>query len=346
VKVLLTGGAGFIGRPTARALRRAGVDVTVFDRALDARDDITDLARVRAAVEGCQAVVHLAAKVGLGIGLDDMDDYVRTNDLGAAIVLRAAAGKVRRLVYASSMVVYGEGAYECPRHGPMAPPPRTPEDLSAGHFDPRCPACGCDLVPGLVPESAPFNPLSTYAATKVHGEHLADSWARETCASVAALRLHNVYGPGLPIDTPYAGVAALFRSRLAHGDPPLVYEDGRQRRNFIHVDDVAQAVVAATFVDLPPGRTAALNVGTTETQTVGQMAGLMSAAMGGPPPETTGLYRLGDVRHITADCSKAGRVLGWRSRIPLEDGITDLARADGTKRSWSPPHLYSGVSDL
>jgi dTDP-L-rhamnose 4-epimerase len=324
VKVLLTGGAGFIGRPAERALRQAGADVTVFDRALDARDDITDLERVRAAVEGCHAVVHLAAKVGLGISLDDMDDYVRTNDLGTAIVLRAAAGHVRRLVYASSMVVYGEGAYECARHGPTVAPPRTRADLSAGRFDPRCPACGGDLVPGLVQESAPFDPRNTYAATKVHGEYLADSWARETGASVAALRFHNVYGPGLPVDTPYAGVAALFGSRLAHGEPPLVYEDGRQRRNFVHVDDVADAVVAATVAHLPPGRTA-LNIGTAEIHTVGGMAELMSAAMSGPAPIITGQYRLSDVRHITADCSKAARVLGWRSRIGLEDGVADLA---------------------
>jgi dTDP-L-rhamnose 4-epimerase len=151
VKVLLTGGAGFIGRPTARALFQAGADVTVFDRALDSKNDIADLERVRPAVQGCDAVVHLAAKVGLGLGPEDMDDYARTNDLGTAVVLRAAAGKVPRLVYASSMVVYGEGAYECPQHGLMAPPPRTPADLSAGHFDPRCPACGGDLIPGTGP---------------------------------------------------------------------------------------------------------------------------------------------------------------------------------------------------
>ena len=326
MKILLTGGAGFIGQPTARALREAGADVTIFDRAVDPRDDITDLDRVRAVAYGCDAVVHLAAKVGLGVGLDDMDDYVRTNDLGTAIVLRAAgAAKVRRFVYASSMVVYGEGAYECPEHGPVRPPPRTPEDLSAGRFDPRCRVCGDDLVPGLVPESAPLDPRNTYAATKVHGEHLADSWTRETHASAVALRFHNVYGPGLPADTPYAGVAALFRSRLAHGEPPLVYEDGRQRRNFVHVDDVAQAVVAATVADLGPGRTA-LNIGTTEVHTVGQMAELMSTAMGGPAPIVTGRYRLGDVRHITADCSKAGRVLGWGPRIRLKDGIADLTR--------------------
>jgi dTDP-L-rhamnose 4-epimerase len=324
VKVLITGGGGFIGRPTAGALRRTGTDVIVFDSALDPRDNITDLERVRAAVRGCHVVVHLAAKVGLGVDLEDMDDYVWTNDLGTAVVLRAAAGAgVRRFVFASSMVVYGEGAYQCPRHGPTVAPPRTRADLSAGRFDPRCPACGKDLLPGLVTESAPLDPRNTYAATKVHGEHLADTWARESDASVAALRFHNVYGPGLPVDTPYAGVAALFASRLAQGQPPMVYEDGRQRRNFIHVDDVAEAVVAATTADLPPGRTA-LNIGTAEVHSVGRMAELMSAIMGGPPPITTGQYRLGDVRHITADCSKAGRVLGWTSRIRLEDGIRQL----------------------
>jgi dTDP-L-rhamnose 4-epimerase len=329
VKVFLTGGAGFIGRPTAGALRRAGAEVSVFDRALDPRDDITALDQVCAAVQGCHVVVHLAAKVGLGVDLDDMDDYVRTNDLGTAIVLRAAAtAGVRRLVYASSMVVYGEGAYECRRDGPIAPPPRTPEDLCAGRFDPPCPACGDDLIPELVPESAPLDPRNTYAATKVHGEQLAGSWARETNASVAALRFHNVYGRGLPVDTPYAGVAALFRSRLMHGEAPLVYEDGQQRRNFVHVDDVAEAVVAATMADLPLGRCTAINIGTAKIHTVGRMAELMSAAVGGPQPITTGQYRLGDVRHITADCSKAARALGWSSSIRLEDGIADLVHSD------------------
>jgi dTDP-L-rhamnose 4-epimerase len=328
VKVLLTGGAGFVGRSTAGALSRAGAEVSVFDRALDPRDDITALDRVSTAVQGCQAVVHLAAKVGLGVDLDDMDEYVRTNALGTAIVLRAAATSgVRRLVYASSMVVYGEGAYECRRDGPIAPPPRTPEDLSASRFDPRCPACGDELVPGLVLESAPLDPRNTYAATKVHGEQLAGSWARETNASVAALRFHNVYGRGLPVDTPYAGVAALFRSRLMHGQAPLVYEDGQQRRNFVHVHDVAEAVVAATMADLPLGASTAMNIGTAEIHTVGRMAELMSAAVGGPPPVTTGQYRLGDVRHITADSSKAVRVLGWSSCIRLEDGIADLVHS-------------------
>jgi dTDP-L-rhamnose 4-epimerase len=324
VRVLLTGGAGFIGRPTRAALIESGAEVVVFDRALDPRDDISVLDRVVTAMRRCDAVVHLAAKVGLGVDLSDMDDYARTNDLGTAVVLRAAgASGVRRFVYASSMVVYGEGAYACPSHGPVAAPPRTPADLSAGRFDPRCQTCGDDLVPGLVAESAPFDPRNTYAATKVHGEHLAEVWARETGGSVAALRFHNVYGPGLPADTPYAGVAALFRCRLAQGDPPLVYEDGRQRRNFVHVDDVARAVAAATVAELRPGRTA-LNIGSPQVRTVGEMACLMASATAGPAPVITGRYRLGDVRHITADCSAAMRVLGWSAQVPLDVGVADL----------------------
>jgi dTDP-L-rhamnose 4-epimerase len=185
------------------------------------------------------------------------------------------------------------------------------------------PQCGDDLIPLLVMESAPFDPRNTYAATKVHGEHLAEVWARETCGSVAALRFHNVYGPGLPADTPYAGVAALFRSRLMRGDP-LVYEDGRQRRNFVHVADVAQAVLAAVFAELPPGRTP-VNIGTDLVHTVGRLAELMAAAMAGPRPVTTGQYRLSDVRHITADCSRAAALLGWTCQIPLEFGVADLA---------------------
>jgi dTDP-L-rhamnose 4-epimerase len=336
VKVLLTGGAGFIGQPAARALQQAGVDVLVFDRACDLYDDVTDFHRVLAVTTGCEAVVHLAAKVGLGVDLNDLDDYARSNDLGTAVVLRAAAAaRVPRVVFASSMVVYGEGSYECGRHGPVTAAPRAPEDLAAGRFDPHCPSCGDELIPFLVPESAPFDPRNAYAATKVHGEHLASVWARETGGSVAALRFHNVYGPGLPADTPYAGVAALFRSRLAQGNPPLVFEDGRQRRNFVHVTDVAQAVAAATIADLPPGCTP-LNIGTPQVHTVGRLAELMALEMAGPRPVITGQYRLGDVRHITADCSKAAAVLGWTSRIQLESGVADLARPGRPSHQLSP----------
>jgi dTDP-L-rhamnose 4-epimerase len=214
------------------------------------------------------------------------------------------------------MVVYGEGAYACPQHGATSAPPREPEDLDAGRFDPLCPRCGSDLVPGLVPEDAPLDPRNVYAATKVHGEHLAAAWCRETGGSVPALRFHNVYGPGMPRDTPYAGVASLFASALARGEAPRVFEDGRQRRNFVHVDDVAEAVVAALTAPMRPGVTP-LNIGSPDVTTIGGMAAEMSRLLGGPPPVVTGEYRLGDVRHITADCRAAEQVLGWRAVRPL-----------------------------
>ncbi len=324
MRVLLTGGAGFIGSVVHGQLVGLGHEVEVLDRVVDPHDDVTDLARVRSALRGCQAVVHLAAKVGLGVALSDIDDYVRQNDLGTAIVLRAAAEtRVGRVVFASSMVVYGEGSYACSEHGPVPAPPRTEADLRQGRFEPGCPRCGRALAPGLVPESAPLDPRNVYAATKVHGEQLAAIWCRETGGSVAALRFHNVYGPGMPRNTPYAGVASLFRASLEQGRPAEVFEDGRQRRNFIHVDDVSRAVLAAVSADLSPGVTA-LNIGTPHVTTIGQMAAGLTAALDGPKPVITGRYRLGDVRHITADCSAATRVLGWRAEIELTEGIRSL----------------------
>jgi dTDP-L-rhamnose 4-epimerase len=324
VKVLLTGSAGFIGRAVARRLGELTVDTRPYDRAVDVADDIGDLDRIRAAARDCDAVVHLAAKVGLGVDVSDFDDYARQNAVGTAVVLRAAAeAGVPRIVYASSMVVYGEGGYRCVVHGTVRPGPRRPVDLAAGRFEPPCPRCGRPLEPILVTEDAPLDPRNAYAATKLHGEHLGAAWCRETGGQVAALRFHNVYGPGLPLDTPYAGVAALFVSRVAAGLAPLVFEDGRQRRDFVHVDDVAAAVVAATTGTLPEGLTA-LNIGSGRITTVGEMAAAIATAMRGPDPVTTAGYRLGDVRHVTADSSRARELLGWRPERSLEGGVLDL----------------------
>lgn len=329
MSVLLTGSAGFIGRVVLDQLRRAGRDVVEYDRAINSEQNVADLDAVRAATVGCNAVIHLAAKVGLGVDLADIDDYVRVNDLGTAVVLRAAAeAGIDRLVYASSMVVYGEGAYTCVAHGPVSPPPRRRADLERGQFEPFCPRCQQALVPGLVPESTALDPRNVYAATKVHGEHLSAAWSREMGGAVAALRFHNVYGPGMPRNTPYAGVASLFRSSLDRGEAPQVFEDGRQRRNFVHVADVAAAVVAALDAELPPAVTP-VNIGSPRITTIGEMAQALSTALAGPPPAVTGGYRLGDVRHITADCSAAESLLGWRSRIDLAEGVADLVAVDG-----------------
>ena len=324
MRVLVTGAAGFIGRVVSARLSADGDDVVAYDRAVEPADDITDLDRVRAAADSCDAVVHLAAKVGLGVGIADIDDYARQNDLGTAVVLRAMAeAGIRRLVFASSMVVYGEGAYRCRQHGSVRPLARAADDLALGDFEVHCPHCGAGLDPELIGEDAPLDPRNAYAATKVHGEHLAATWARETGGVAAALRFHNVYGPGLPRNTPYAGVAALFASRLAAGEAALVFEDGGQRRDFIHVDDVARAVSAAVRAPLSP-RLTALNIGSGRVSTIGEVAAALTDAVGGPPPVVTGDFRLGDVRHVTADSAAARRVLGWSAEIALRDGVHDL----------------------
>jgi dTDP-L-rhamnose 4-epimerase len=330
VKVLLTGGAGFVGRAVHDQLVVAGYPARVFDRILERRDDITDHDRLATAASGCDTVVHLAAKVGLGVNIRDIDDYALHNDYGTAMALRVAAeAGISRFIYASSMVVYGEGRYRCAVHGLVRPPPRLRDDLDAGRFDPLCPTCGDDLHPELVAESALLDPRNAYAATKAHGEQLAAVWSRETSGTVAALRFHNVYGPGMPRDTPYAGVASIFTDSLLRGESPRVFEDGCQRRNFIHVSDVAAAVLAALQAQLPVGMVTPLNIGTPWVMTVGEMAAELSRSLGGPAPVVTGEYRLGDVRHITADCSAAERVLGWRAQIDLARGLADLSESEG-----------------
>jgi dTDP-L-rhamnose 4-epimerase len=259
----------------------------------------------------------------------DIADYARHNDLGTAVLLRelAAAGFDGRLVLASSMVVYGEGGYRCAQHGSVAPAPRVIEELRAGRFGPRCPDCGLELEPIAVDESAPLDPRSVYAATKVHQEHLGFAFARETGVPVTALRYHNVYGPRMPRDTPYAGVAAIFASAIAAGDQPRVFEDGRQLRDFVHVRDVARANLLALSADRP--LTGALNVASGRPRSVGEMAGALADASGptAPRPLTTGEFRRGDVRHVFASVDRAQRLLGFHAREGFEAGMAEFARS-------------------
>ncbi|MER6303803.1 NAD-dependent epimerase/dehydratase family protein [Kitasatospora sp. NPDC001539] len=347
MRILVTGGAGFIGSAVVRALVAAGHEVRVLDALLPAvhpsgavpdlpdgvefrHGDVRDAATLARSLTGVDAVCHQAAMVGLGLDLDDAPEYVGCNDLGTAVLLAAMArAQVRRLVLAGSMVVYGEGRYACPEHGSVAPGPRRPEDLDAGRFEPPCPECAAPLRPGLVAEDAPGDPRNVYAATKLAQEHLAAAWARACGGSVLTLRYHNVYGPGMPRDTPYAGVASLFRSALARGEAPRVFEDGGQRRDFVHVDDVAAANLAALEAvrHRAPGRARAYNVGSGEVRTVGEMARALADSCGGPAPVVTGQYRLGDVRHITADSSRLRAELGWRPRVPFLAGMAEFAAA-------------------
>jgi dTDP-L-rhamnose 4-epimerase len=295
------------------------------------RGDMRDADRLRQAIKGCDGVIHLAAEVGVGQSMYEIARYVGANDLGTAVLLaEMARAGVRRLVLASSMVVYGEGRYRCPAHGDVAPGPRAVADLAAGRFEPRCPTCGTALAPDLVGEDARLDPRNVYAATKVAQEHLAASWARVVGGSVTALRYHNVYGARMPRDTPYAGVASLFRSALAGGRAPRVFEDGGQRRDFVEVRDVAAANLAALTAPaavVPPGTLRAYNVGSGTPHTVGEMAAALAGAYGGPAPVVTGDYRLGDVRHVTASSARAAAELGWSARIGFAEGMAAFAAA-------------------
>ncbi|MER5964614.1 NAD-dependent epimerase/dehydratase family protein [Streptomyces sp. NPDC002057] len=344
MRVLVTGGAGFIGSHIVTALLGTGHEPVVLDALLPGahpiapeppaaefvRADVRDPAAVRAALRGVDAVCHQAAMVGLGQDFADTPEYVSCNDLGTAVLLAAMAETgVRRLVLAGSMVVYGEGRYECPRHGPVRPGARRREDLAAGRFEPCCGRCGSELLPELVGEEAPSDPRNVYAATKLAQEHLAAAWARSAGGTAVSLRYHNVYGPGMPRDTPYAGVASFFRSALARGEAPRVFEDGGQRRDFVHVRDVASANVLALAATAgpPTGGLAPYNTGSGEPHTIGEMAAALASAHGGPAPVVTGEFRLGDVRHITADSSRLRGDLGWRPEVGFTEGMAEFAVA-------------------
>ena len=351
-RLLVTGGAGFIGSAVVGLALDAGWSVRVLDslredvhgsgpaagalpasgvdpRAEFVLGDVRDPATASAALRDVDVVCHQAGKVGLGVDFFDAPDYVGSNDLGTAVLLaemtRAGIG---RYVFASSMVVYGEGAYRSSR-GRVRPAPRRAVDLDAGAFEPRDPETGESLVPELITEDEPLDPRNVYATSKLAQEFLASSWARSTGGRAIGLRYHNVYGPGMPQNTPYAGVASLFRSAIARGEAPRVFEDGAQRRDFVHVRDVASANLAAIDATdtAEPASYRAYNVGSGTVHTIGDMAAELSRCSGGLPPVVTGEYRLGDVRHITASSARLRDELGWRPSVDFAEGMREFATA-------------------
>lgn len=340
MRVLLTGAAGFIGTRVHAALAAAGHDVVAVDAMLPAahgtgaaapqqcrRVDIRDGRALAPLLAGVDVVCHQAAVVGAGVGAADAPDYGSHNDYATTVLLAAmAAAGVGKLVLASSMVVYGQGRYDCAAHGRVDPLPRRRADLDAGTFEHRCPACGDGVAWRTVDEDAPIRPRSLYAASKAAQEHYALAWAEATGSSVTALRYHNVYGPDMPRDTPYSGVAAIFRSALEAGTRPRVFEDGGQMRDFVHVDDVAAANLAA--VEAGDDGCIAVNVCSGKPVSILQVAAALCAARGSRlAPVVVGGYRSGDIRHIVADPARAEQLLGFRAGIAPRDGLADFAFA-------------------
>jgi dTDP-L-rhamnose 4-epimerase len=324
VRVLLTGAAGFIGARVNAALRDAGHDVIAVDAMLPTAHgpgaqappdcvvlDIRDGSALAPLLDGVDVVCHQAAVVGAGVNAADAPSYGSHNDYGTAVLLAEMFAKdCRRLVLASSMVVYGQGRYDCPEHGPVDPLPRSRADLDAGVFEHRCPICAATVSWRLVGEEAPLRPRSLYAARKTAQEHY-------------ALRYHNVYGPHMPRDTPYSGVAAIFRSEIESGDVPRVFEDGGQMRDFVHVDDVAAANVVA--VESARDGFDAFNVCSGRPISILEVATELCDVRGDAAPLVTGQYRSGDVRHIVADPAKASRLLGFHAAVDPRDGLREFA---------------------
>jgi len=344
MRVLLTGSAGFIGTAIAAQLSDAGHEVIGVDalvpQAHAASGELPQGAHrldVRMAgdwahlLEGVDVVCHQAAVVGAGVTVADLPLYAGHNDLGTATLLAAMTfAGVDRFVLASSMVVYGEGRYTCPLDGAQVPGPRSVESLREGRFDTLCSKCGLSMDWALVTEDARLDPRNSYAASKVAQEHYTSAWARQADAAAVALRYHNVYGPGMPRDTPYSGVAAIFRSATEQGRPPRVFEDGRQMRDFVHVEDVARANVLAieAVVGLGRGTLASYNVCSGRPISIEEVARYVAAGAGTDlpiEPVLTGEFRHGDVRHVVASPAMAEAELGFRAEVMPEIGLRRFA---------------------
>jgi dTDP-L-rhamnose 4-epimerase len=340
VKVLVTGAAGFIGAAVVERLTAGGHEVIGLDALIPEAhaagktlpegmhlEDVRHPGSWESLLDGVDAVCHQAAMVGAGVTVADLPSYAGHNDLGTATLLAAMSRHgVDRLVLASSMVVYGEGRYTCTDHGVRRPGTRSRDDLEAGRFDHGCEVCGRALGWALVPEDAPMDPRSSYAASKLAQEHYTRAWVRQAPAAAVALRYHNVYGPGMPRDTPYSGVAAIFRSSLENGESPKVFEDGRQMRDFVHVSDVARANALALerVMSAPAEHYAAYNVASGHPVPIADVARILS---GGAEPEVTGQYRTGDVRHVVASPALATEELGFVAEVTPEVGIAEFATA-------------------
>ncbi|OQP85272.1 nucleoside-diphosphate-sugar epimerase [Rhizobium rhizosphaerae] len=340
-KILVTGGCGFIGRHVTEELLDQGYEVRILDAMIDQvhgdaeaetpaaaeiiQADVRDKAAVSAALEGVESVVHLAAEVGVGQSMYEIARYVGGNDLGTAVLLEAMIDRpIRRIVVASSMSVYGEGLYTGPDGARFGAVRRRASDIKSGRWNPEGPD-GQVLTPVATDEEKPVNLASIYALTKYAQEKQVLIFGEAYGVEAVALRLFNVFGAGQALSNPYTGVLANFASRLANGQPPTIFEDGAQRRDFVHVRDVARAFRLA--LEQPRAGGHVINIGSGQAYTIAEVARLLADAMGVPEigPEILGKARSGDIRNCFADIGKAHDLLGFEPQHRLENSLGPFA---------------------
>lgn len=343
MKILITGGAGFIGQSLARHLLTLGHEITLLDNFLPqvhagkatlppdlanevrlVSGDVADPAVMQSGLAGQQGVVHFAAETGTGQSMYEVVRYERTNVGGSALLYELLGkrkdGILERMVVASSRSIYGEGAYRCELDGLVYPQPRPVDEKKTGRFDPTCPVCGeeCQTVP--TPESAPSQPSSFYGLTKQVQEQMALMFGHALGIPTVALRYQNVYGPGQSLQNPYTGILAIFSNLARTGRTIQVFEDGLESRDFVYIDDVVRATTACFNSDIQGCH--AVNVGSGERTTVLSVAKQINAYYGGRSDlRTTGAFREGDIRHGMADLGLAQKLLAYEPQWRFRDGL-------------------------
>lgn len=346
MRVLITGGAGFIGSHLADLLIEKGYQVRALDN-LDSQvhgenavrpdylapkielivGDVRNHSDVQKALNGCGMLVHFAAAVGVGQSMYRMEHYTSVNSLGAAVVLEEAIKKrssLRKILVASSMSIYGEGLYRCPDCGCFAPELRSTKQLSQHKWEVYCPECGEKAEPLPVPETKPLYPTSIYATNKRSQEEMFLATGQAYEIPAVAMRFFNVYGTRQALSNPYTGVGAIFSSRLLNGNPPVIFEDGLQSRDFIHVRDIARACLMA--LENPDSAYQALNVGTGKSTSILEIGKTIARELGKPSDDFVikNQFRAGDIRHCFADTSRTKDILGFSAEIEFSRGVSDL----------------------
>lgn len=363
LNILVTGGAGFIGSHLVDALIERGHRVRVLDSlvaqvhangvpgyaSLDAdfvQSSVCDGDAVRRALNGIDAVFHEAAEVGVGQSMYEMARYVSANSLGTAVLLEALIerrDRIRKLVVASSMSIYGEGSYVCADCGVVHPHLRPAAQLLERRWEVECPHCGSALAATATIEDKPLFPTSIYAITKQDQEQLCLVTGRAYGIPTVALRYFNVYGPRQALSNPYTGVCAIFSARLLNDQRPVIFEDGEQTRDFTHVSDIVRANLLALESDKADYQ--AINVGAGIPASVRQVAEMLAWGLGKRiEPEIVGKYREGDIRHCVADITRARSLLDYEPSVTLEQGIPELL--DWVRRQTAIDRVARATAEL